>query len=53
MSYNRKINIKKDFSEVNEFTNVIVPMIKNAFNKDDAKKLEDYTHKIFFNQWKK
>jgi len=52
MSYNRKFNIKKDFSEVNEFENVIIPMIKNSCNID-AKKLEDYARKIFFNQWKK
>ena len=27
--YNRKFNIKKDFSELNELENVILPQIKN------------------------
>lgn len=44
--YNRKFNIKRDFRDLNEMENKILPQIKN----DEVK---DYVRKIFFNQYKK
>ena len=44
--YNRKFNIRRDFSELNEMQNVILPKVKN----EDVK---NYIRKIFFNQYKK
>jgi len=43
--YNRKFNIKKDFSELNRFENEIPPKVKN----DEVK---EYLINVFFNQWK-
>jgi aryl-phospho-beta-D-glucosidase BglC (GH1 family) len=58
---NRKFDIKKDFQELNELQNQIMPLIdkmsyKNALNQDeeDYKKqlLKNYVRIIFFNQFK-
>lgn len=43
--YNRKFNVKKDFSSINEMENVILPMVKNE-------EVKNYIRKIFFNQYK-
>jgi len=60
--YNRKFNIKKDFSELNEMENVILPLVdkmtyENALNEDENeyKKnlLKNYIRIIFLNQFKK
>lgn len=51
--YNRKFNIKKDFSELNELENVMLPKIRYIKNTMHSIILEDYIKKIFFNQYKK
>lgn len=43
--YNRKFDIKKDFSLLNEMENVILPQVKNE-------NVKNYIRKIFNNQWK-
>jgi len=43
--YNRKFNIKKDFSELNNLENSILPKIENQ-------DIKNYVRNIFFNQWK-
>jgi hypothetical protein len=43
--YNRKFDIKKDFQELNEMENVILPQVKNE-------NVKNYIRKIFINQWK-
>lgn len=43
--YNRKFNIKKDFSELNELENEILPQIQ-------SEEVREYIRKIFFNQYK-
>ena len=43
--YNRKFNIKKDFSELNNLENNILPKIENQ-------DIKNYVRNIFFNQWK-
>lgn len=54
MSYNRKFNIKKDFSELNELENKILPLIRNEVkNKESELLIRMYIYKIFNNQWKK
>ena len=52
--HNRYLDIKRDFSEVNEFQNYILPKINDAdwLKKEDKQIVEDYIRKIFFNQWK-
>lgn len=51
--YNRKFNIKRDFSAINELENTIKPIIDRIENKEDSALLENYVIKIFFNQFKK
>ena len=60
--YNRKFDIKKDFSKINHLENTIIPLIdkmdyKNALNEADNKDkkdlLKDYVREIFNNQFKK
>ena len=52
--HNRYFDIKKDFYEVNNFENVILPIINKAkFNsEEDKKKIINWCRKTFFNQWK-
>ena len=52
--HNRYLDIKKDFSEVNEFQNYILPKIDGAdwIKQEDKQIVKDYIRKIFFNQWK-
>lgn len=60
--YNRKFDIKKDFKELNDLENEIIPLIdkmdyKNALNEDENKYkkdlLKNYLRVIFYNQFKK
>jgi hypothetical protein len=60
--YNRKFDIKKDFKELNELENTIIPLIdkmeyKEALNEEENeyKKnlLKNYVRIIFQNQFKK
>tara|TARA_R110000822_G_C15107431_1_gene472579 strand:- start:37 stop:213 length:177 start_codon:yes stop_codon:yes gene_type:complete len=53
--FNRYCDVKKDFSLLNEHTNLINPIIKKAKfkNKKEQELILNYVHKIFFNQWKK
>lgn len=51
--YNRKFDVKKDFSELNELENRIIPIIKNLNREADRRNLDAYIRRIFFNQWKK
>ena len=50
--HNRYFNIKKDFHEVNNFENVILPIINKAkFNsKEDKTQIINWCRKTFFNQ---
>ena len=52
--HNRYFDIKKDFYEVNNFENVILPIINKAkFNsEEDKKEIINWCRKTFFNQWK-
>lgn len=43
--YNRKFNIHKDFSALNEMENLILPLVKNE-------EVKNYIRKTFFNQFK-
>lgn len=43
--YNRKFNIKKDFQELNELENEILPLI-------ESEKAKNYVRRIFNNQYK-
>ena len=51
--HNRYLDIKKDFSEINEFRNIL-PKIDGAdwIKQEDKQIVKDYIRKIFFNQWK-
>ena len=51
--YNRKFNVKKDFSELNELENVVLPIVRNIKNNDKKILLENYLRKIFNNQFKR
>ncbi len=51
--HNRKFDIKKDFSELNELENVIMPIIRKIDNAEDKMLLSVYIRKIFNNQYKK
>ena len=53
--HNRYFNIKKDFHEVNNFENVILPIINKAkFNsKEDKTQIINWCRKTFFNQCKR
>lgn len=44
--YNRKFNIKKDFTALNEMENEILPQVENETVKN-------YIRTTFFNQFKK
>ena len=51
--YNRKFDIKKDFSALNELENKILPLIKNEVkNKESELLIRMYIYKIFNNQFK-
>ena len=58
--HNRYFNIKKDFYEVNNFENVILPLRdginlinKAKFNSEEDKtQIINWCRKTFFNQWK-
>ena len=52
--YNRYFNIRKDFSEINNFENEIMPIFnKTKFNsKEDKEKVINWSRKTFSNQWK-
>lgn len=49
---NRKFDIKKDFSELNEMENEVLPMLDEI--KDEHKKqvLKEYIRTIFMKQFK-
>jgi hypothetical protein len=51
--YNRKLDIKRDFSKLNELENKILPIIRNIKNLEDQMCLESYVRNIFSNQFKK
>ena len=50
--YNRKFDIQKDFSALNELESNIMPKIRRIENKEDREVLQNYVLKIFNNQWK-
>ena len=51
---NRYFDIRKDFGELNDFENYILPKIEGADwkTKEEMSIVTDYIRKIFFNQWK-
>jgi len=51
---NRYFNIRKDFGELNDFENYVLPKIEGAdwTKTEDKEIVKDYIRKIFFNQWK-
>jgi hypothetical protein len=51
--YNRKFNIKKDFSKLNELENTIMPIIRSMKNEEEKEILENFVRKTFDNQFKK
>jgi hypothetical protein len=50
--YNRKFNVKKDFSELIELEHKIMPIIREIKNDDQKLLLSNYVRKIFNNQYK-
>jgi len=51
--YNRKFDVKKDFSKLNELENIVFPIVRKMKNDNDSKFLEDYLRELFNNQFKK
>ena len=51
--YNRKFDIHRDFHELNEFTNRIMPIVRKIQDEDEKEVLTNYLREIFNNQWKK
>lgn len=51
--YNRKFNIKKDFSALNEMQNKILPICNEIADPEEIIVLKNYIRQIFFNQYKK
>lgn len=51
--YNRKFDIKKDFHEINELENRIMPIVQKIKDEDEKEILTEYLREIFNNQWKK
>lgn len=51
--YNRQFNVKKDFSELIELEQKIMPIIRDIKNSDEKIILESYVRKVFNNQWVK
>jgi len=51
--YNRKFNVKRDFSKINELENKVFPIVRKIKNDKDAKFLESYLWELFNNQFKK
>lgn len=51
--YNRKFDIKRDFSAVNEMENKVLPMLDEIKDQQKRDTLKNYVSIIFFNQWKK
>jgi hypothetical protein len=49
--YNRKFNIKQDFSKLNELENLIIPLL-NKVEEDQRDMLKKYVRETFKNQWK-
>ena len=54
MSYNRYLDIRKDFTKLNEYANKIEPLLVEAEFKseEDKEKVIDWVRETFFNQWK-
>ena len=51
--YNRKFDIQKDFSELNELENNILLRLKSGMvNKESELLIRTYIYKIFYNQFK-
>jgi len=51
--YNRKFNIKRDYSELVELEHKILPIIRSIENLDKQMYLENYVRNVFYNQFKK
>ena len=51
--YNRKFNVKKDFSALNELENEIMPIVGRIRDKKEQERLREYIRNTFNNQWKK
>ena len=51
--YNRKFNVKKDFSALNELENQIMPIVGKIKNPKEKERLKEYIRSTFNNQWKK
>jgi|AntDeeMetagen681_2_1112603.scaffolds.fasta_scaffold51467_2 hypothetical protein len=50
--YNRKFDIRRDFSKLNEFENTIMPIVRKVQNEEEREVLTVYLRKIFNNQFK-
>ncbi len=51
--YNRKFNIKKDFSELNDMENKVFPMLDEIKEQHKRDTLKNYISILFHNQFKK
>ena len=51
--HNRKFDIKKDFHELNEMENKILPMFDEIKDVDKRELLKDYVRSSFYKQFKK
>lgn len=51
--YNRKFDTHRDFHELNELENRIMPIVRKIHDEDEKEVLTAYLREIFNNQWKK
>lgn len=54
MSYNRYLDVRKDFKKLSEYATEMEPLLVEAEFKseEDKEKVIDWVREIFFNQWK-
>jgi len=54
MSYNRYLDVRKDFKKLSEYANEMEPLLVEAKfrSEEDKEKVIDWVREIFFNQWK-
>jgi len=51
--YNRKFDIRRDFSELTKLEHEIMPIIREIESEEEREKVSNYLRETFFNQWKK
>jgi len=51
--YNRKLDTHRDFHEVNNFVNTIMPIVEKIQDEEEKRLLKEFIINTFYNQWKK